>query len=69
MGEHGIMPAIAAIIASIIGLAIIAVIVSKNANTSSVINAGGSALGNVISAAVSPVAGGSSTGFSSGLVP
>jgi PRD1 phage membrane DNA delivery len=48
---------IGAIVAAIIGLAIVAVIVSKNAQTSTVITSGGSALSSVIQAAVSPVSG------------
>jgi hypothetical protein len=53
----GIGPGIIAVITGIIGLAIVAVVVSKNAQTSSVIGAGGSALSSVIGAAVSPVSG------------
>lgn len=40
---------------AIIGLATLAVIVGKNANTSSVISSAGSAFVNAIKAAVSPV--------------
>lgn len=58
-------PAFVSIIAGVIGLAIIAVIVSKNANTSSVISGTGSALSSIISAAVSPVSGSSSNTFGS----
>lgn len=47
--------AIAALIAAAFGLAIIAVLVSKNANTSGVITGFGSALGSIIGAAVAPV--------------
>ena len=46
---------IAAIVTAIIGLAVVAVIVSRNANTSGVIQSAGSALGFVIGAATSPV--------------
>ena len=46
------------------GLAMVAVIVSQNANTSGVIQAGGSALGNVIGEAVAPVTGASGTNTS-----
>jgi hypothetical protein len=46
------------VIGGVIALAVTAVIVSKNANTAGVVSAGGSALANVIGAAVSPVAGG-----------
>jgi hypothetical protein len=49
--------AISGILAAIIGLAIVAVIVSNNANTSNVINAGGTAFSGLITAAVSPVSG------------
>lgn len=55
MGSIG--PGIIATIAGIIGLAIVAVIVSKQAQTPQVISAGGSALASVIGAAVSPVTG------------
>ena len=51
------------VIGGVIGLAIVAVIVSKNANTSTVLASGGSALASVIGAAVSPVAGGSSNAY------
>jgi hypothetical protein len=43
------------IVSGIIGLAIVAVIVSRNAQTSNVLQATGSALATVIGAAVSPV--------------
>jgi hypothetical protein len=55
MGSIG--PGIVAAVAGIIGLAIVAVIVSKQAQTPQVVQAGGSALSSVISAAVSPVTG------------
>jgi hypothetical protein len=47
--------ALAAIVTSIIGLAIVAVIFSQRSQTSQVLQAGGSALGTLITAAVSPV--------------
>ena len=50
------LQAVTTIIAAIIGLAIVAVIVSNNANTSGVLTSGGTALAGVIQAAVSPVA-------------
>lgn len=43
---------------AIVGLAIISVLVSKNANTSGVIQSGGSALAGSITAAIAPVTGG-----------
>jgi PRD1 phage membrane DNA delivery len=48
---------IVAVIASIIGLAIIAVLVSQKAQTSGVIQSAGTALSSVIGAAVAPVTG------------
>ena len=54
-----------AVIGGIITLAIIAVIVSKQAQTPAVIQAGGSALSSIIGAAVQPVTGGSSNTFGS----
>lgn len=59
---------ISAIIAGVIGLAIVAILVSQRSQTASVIGSSGSALANVISAAVSPVSGASAainTGASS----
>lgn len=55
-----------AIVAGVLGLSIVSVLVSKNAQTPTVINAAGSALSNVISAAVNPVTG-TGTGGSSGV--
>ena len=48
-------PTFIAIVGSVIGLAIVAVLVSKNAQTPQVFTAGGNALANVIGAAVAPV--------------
>jgi hypothetical protein len=56
---------IVAVISGIIGLAIVAVIVSQNAQTPTILTSGGTALSGIISAAVSPVSGSSSTGFGS----
>lgn len=50
--------AVAGVATAIIGLAIIAVLVSQNAQTSSVIQSAASGFGNVIGAAVGPVTGG-----------
>jgi uncharacterized membrane protein YjjP (DUF1212 family) len=63
MGEWG--SAAVSVLAAIIGLAIVAVVVSKNAQTSSVIQAGGSALSGIIGAAVAPVSGGNTFGSTS----
>jgi hypothetical protein len=58
-------------LAAIIGLAIVAVLVSQNAQTGNVLTSGGTALSSVIQAAVSPVTGGSTgnlLGNSTGLM-
>jgi PRD1 phage membrane DNA delivery len=66
MGNIG--PTVITVIAGIIGLAALAVAVSKNAQTSSVLTGAGTALSGVITAAVGPVSntGGAVTG---GTVP
>lgn len=53
--------ALGAVLAAVIGLAIIAVIVSKQAQTPQVLTAGGTALSSVVQAAVSPVTASSSS--------
>lgn len=55
-----------AVVAGIIGLAIVAVLVGRNSQTSSVIQSGGSALAGIINAAVSPVSANTSNLFGSG---
>jgi len=62
MGDQ-LISSVVTVATAIVGLAIIAVLVSKNANTSGVLSAGGSAFSNALSAAEAPVTG--STGFSS----
>lgn len=52
---------IAGLLALIIGVAILAVLVSRQANTSQVIQSSGQAFSNLILAAVSPVTGGGSS--------
>jgi hypothetical protein len=47
----------AAIITAIIGLAIVAVLVSRQSNTTGVIQAGASGLGTILGAAISPITG------------
>ena len=66
MGDKAIT-GVVTIITAIIGVAIIAVLVSKQAQTASVLSAGGNAFTNILKAAVSPVSGGSSS-LTSGLV-
>jgi hypothetical protein len=50
---------IVAILLAIIGVAVIAIILSGNSQTSSVIGAGGTAFANAIKCAVAPITGGS----------
>lgn len=56
MNEVG--PTVITIITSIVGLAMLAVVLSQRAATSQVINSSGSALASVIGAAVAPLGGG-----------
>lgn len=58
-------PTFLAVVGGIIGLAIVAVLVSQKAQTSSVIQGAGTALSNVLATAVSPVAGSTSNQFGS----
>lgn len=55
--EKSGVEALVTIAAGVIGVAIIAVLVSKNAQTSQVIGSAGSAFSNVLSAATGPVTG------------
>lgn len=63
MGEKAITATVGVIIA-VIGVAIVAVIVSKQSDTANVLGAGGNALASVLKAAVSPVTGGGSGALS-----
>lgn len=65
MGDH-LISSVTSIATAIIGVAIIAVLVSRNAQTGSVIGAAGQAFANDLSAAVSPVTGGSGFGSFTG---
>lgn len=69
MGDH-LITSVITVITAIIGVAIIAVLVSRNSNTSGVITAGGSALSGILGSALSPVNGGGIglglTGFTGG---
>jgi hypothetical protein len=63
MGDQ-LIASVVTVLTAIVGLAIIAVLVSKNANTSGVIQAGGSSFAQALTAAVSPVSGsGGLSGF------
>jgi hypothetical protein len=61
MGERAIT-GVVAIITAILGVAIVAVILSQKSATSNVISAGGSALSSVLGTALSPVSGGNVLG-------
>lgn len=54
--------AIASIVFAIIAVAIVAVLVSKNAQTGSILTSAGTALGGVITAATAPVSSGNGGG-------
>lgn len=60
-----IMESITTILLAVVGLAIVAVLVSKKANTSGVIQAGASGFSNAIGVAAAPVSG-ASVGLSLG---
>ena len=60
---NAIGPGFVAIIGGILTLAMVAVVVAKNAQTSSVIQGAGTALSSVIGAAVAPVSGSTSNTF------
>jgi hypothetical protein len=57
------MQPIVTIAVAIVGVAILAVLVSKKANTAGVITAAGTAFSGALNAATAPVTGGNSGGF------
>jgi len=61
MGSEAIH-SITAIFTALVGVAIVAVLVSKNANTSGVINSGFSGFSQALGTAVSPITGGGGLG-------
>ena len=65
MGDS-LITAVVSILMAIVGVAIIAVLVSKNANTTGVISAGGSAFSGALGTALSPVTGGGGFGSFTG---
>lgn len=54
--------ALVSVLMAVIGVAIIAVLVSSNAQTAAVLNAGGNAFSGVLGTALSPVTGGGALG-------
>lgn len=61
MGDR-LLSSLLTIATGIIGLAVVATLVSRNAQTSQVIGAGGSAFSGALAAAEAPVTGGSTLG-------
>lgn len=59
--SESLITSVVTVFTAIVGVAIIAVLVSKNANTAGVISAGGSAFGGALGVALSPVTGQSSS--------
>jgi hypothetical protein len=51
---------VVSVLIAVVGVALISVLVSKNADTSGVITSGGNAFGNILGVAISPVMGGGS---------
>jgi PRD1 phage membrane DNA delivery len=60
MGDHFVQ-GLVTVASAIVGVAIIAVLVSQHANTSSVISSAGNAFANDLTAAVAPVSGASAS--------
>jgi len=59
--ERNLWEPVVTIAAAVVGVAIISVLVSKNAQTPQVLGAAGSAFANVLSAATAPVTGSAAT--------
>ena len=64
-----VAPTVITVVSSIVGLAMLAVLLSKRADTSAVIQSGGSALSSVIAAAVAPLGAGNNNGTAFGSAP
>lgn len=65
MGDR-LITSVVTVLTAIIGVAIIATLVSKNANTVGVLQAGGQAFSGALGAALSPVTGSGMGSFSGG---
>lgn len=61
--EHDFWGTLSVVALSIVGVASLALLVSKNANTSQVITSTGNAFSNALGVAISPVTGGGSSTF------
>ncbi len=64
--SESLVTAVVTVLMAIVGVAIIAVLVSKNANTSQVIGAGASGFSQALTTALSPVVGGGTFNFGGG---
>lgn len=65
-----LIASVVTVLTAIVGVAIIATLVSKNANTAGVLSAGGSAFSSALGTALSPVTGGGGFGsFTGGGAP
>jgi hypothetical protein len=62
--SDSLITSVVTVATAIVGVAIIAVLVSKNANTAGVLTAGGSAFSQALGTAISPVTGSSLGSFS-----
>jgi hypothetical protein len=65
MGEK-LITSIVTVLTAIVGVAIIAVLVSKNSNTTGVLQAGGSAFSSALGTALSPISGSGFGSFTGG---
>jgi hypothetical protein len=65
MGNE-LITSVVTVLTAIIGVALIATLVSKNANTATVVQAGGAAFSQSLGTALSPVTGGSGFGSFTG---
>jgi hypothetical protein len=66
---YSIGPGLITIIGGVIGLAMVAVLVAQKAQTSQVLQGGGTALSSIITAAVAPVTGSTTNSFGSATAP
>ena len=64
--SEAFLSSIVTVLLAIVGVAIIAVLVSKNANTAGVLSAGGSAFSGSLGVALSPITGSTGTGSNFG---
>lgn len=63
--SDSVITGIITILTAVIGIAIVSVLVSKQADTANVLTAGGKAFGGILTAALGPVSGGGNNGLPS----